>query len=122
MKATEIMQMFENQNVVNRADFTHEEYIQQLSAFQAIVSACVFDGDESYHLYNSITRLEELARSLNLKDLSCREREPKGFEKGQRRVGDSHFRQQRRREDYENISAFAASGRLCLSKRLYHQR
>ena len=68
MKATEIMQMFENQNVVNRADFTHEEYIQQLSAFQAIVSACVFDGDESYHLYNSITRLEELARSRNLKD------------------------------------------------------
>ena len=68
MKATEIMQMFENQNVVNRADFTHEEYIQQLSSFQAIVSACVFDGDESYHLYNSITRLEELARSRNLKD------------------------------------------------------
>ena len=68
MKATEIMQMFENQNIVNRADFTHEEYIQQLSAFQAIVSACVFDGDESYHLYNSITRLEELARSRNLKD------------------------------------------------------
>ena len=68
MKAIEIMQMFENKNVVNRTEFTFEEYIQQLSDFQAIVSACLFDGDESYHLSNSVTRLEELARGRNMKE------------------------------------------------------
>ena len=68
IKAKEVMKMFENQNVVNRTEFTFEEYIQQLSDFQAIVSACLFDGDESYHLSNSVTRLEELARGRNMKE------------------------------------------------------
>lgn len=68
MKANEIMQMFRNKNVVNSAVFTREEYIQQLCEFQAIVSACVFDGDDSYRLDNSITRLEEFLRSRDLND------------------------------------------------------
>lgn len=68
MKATEIMKMFENQNVVNRADFTFEEYIKQLISFQKIVSACVFDGDDSFHLSDCITRLNQLIRGNNLQD------------------------------------------------------
>lgn len=67
MKATEIMQMFENKNVVNRADFTFEEYLEQLTNFQKIVSSCVYDGDDSYRLSDSITQLQQLIRSKGIK-------------------------------------------------------
>ena len=50
IKAKEVMKMFENQNVVNRTDFTFEEYLDQLISFQKIVSSCVYDGDDSYRL------------------------------------------------------------------------
>lgn len=68
MKANEIMKMFENQNVVNRADFTFEEYLEQLTSFQKIVSSCVYEGDDSYRLSDSITKLQQLIRSKGIKD------------------------------------------------------
>ena len=39
MKANDVMKKFENQNVVNRAEFTFEEYLEQLTGFQKIVSS-----------------------------------------------------------------------------------
>ena len=68
MRANEIMKMFENQNVVNRADFTFEEYLEQLTSFQKIVSSCVYEGDDSYRLSDSITKLQQLIRSKGIKD------------------------------------------------------
>ena len=68
IKANEVKKMFENQNVVNRADFTTEEYLAQLTCFQKIVSACVFEGDDSYRLSDSITQLQQLIRTKELKN------------------------------------------------------
>ena len=68
MKANEVMKMFENQNVVNRADFTFEEYLEQLTGFQKIVSSCVYEGDDSFRLSDSITRLQQLIRSKGIND------------------------------------------------------
>lgn len=68
MKATDIMKMFEKQNVVNRADFTFGEYIKQLTSFEKIVSSCVFDGDSSFRLSDSISQLSQFVRSKNLQD------------------------------------------------------
>ena len=68
IKAKEVMKMFENQNVVNRTDFTFEEYLDQLISFQKIVSSCVYDGDDSYRLCDSITRIQQLIRSKGIKD------------------------------------------------------
>lgn len=68
IKANEVMKMFEKQNVVNCADFTFEEYLEQLTNFQKIVSSCVFDGDVSYRLCDSITQLQQLIRSNGTKN------------------------------------------------------
>ena len=70
MNANEVMKMFENQNVVNSTDFTFEEYLEQLISFQKIVSLCVNEGDDSYRLCDSITRLQQLIRSKGIKDNS----------------------------------------------------
>ena len=68
MKANNVMKKFENQNVVNRAEFTFEEYLEQLTGFQKIVSSCVYEGDDSFRLSDSITRLQQLIRSKGIKD------------------------------------------------------
>ena len=40
IKAKEVMKMFENQNVVNRTDFTFEEYLDQLISFPLGSESC----------------------------------------------------------------------------------
>lgn len=64
--ATEILHMFETQNVANRADFTYEEFLEQLIGFQKIVSTCVFDGNETFHLSDSITQIQQFIRDKEL--------------------------------------------------------
>ena len=68
IKASEVKRMLENQNVVNCEEFTFGEYIEQLTSFQKIVSAFVFEGDDSYRLSDSITQLQQLIRNKELKD------------------------------------------------------
>lgn len=68
MKENDVMKKFENQNVVNRAEFTFEEYLEQLTGFQKIVSSCVYEGDDSFRLSDSITRLQQFIRSKGIKD------------------------------------------------------
>ena len=97
MRANEIMKMFENQNVVNRADFTFEEYLEQLTSFQKIVSSCVYEGDDSFRLSDSITRLQQLIRSKGINDL--RQESHGGYKGSQQRAGDNHGGQTRRGKD-----------------------